>query len=230
MTNGCFIDGRSHDGLRKSLRDEFSAHLLPEPARQPARRSGRRLAPGGRQDLRRWQPRSRGHHPPGQGRHRRRAGQAALPRHRRLPHPRGQAGATGASSPTSAAACRGRRSPRTTRATGSTSATRPSTPSSRSATRASRPNRPCSRRYAHGLSTNRDAWVYNFDSAQRSRTSQATASVYNAQADRFATHAQRHSATKPKDLVDDFIDPDPRKISWSRGLKQRLARRRSSRS
>ena len=78
--------------------------------------------------------------------------------------------------------------------------------------------------YAHGLSTNRDAWVYNFGSEQLLEHLQATASFYNAQATAFATYVQRHPATKPKDLIDAFIDPDPRKISWSRALKQRLAR------
>lgn len=49
---------------------------------------------------------------------------------------------------------------------------------------------------------------------------------YNAQAVAFAKHTRRYPQSKAKDLVDRFIDTDPRKISWSRALKQRLARGR----
>ena len=80
--------------------------------------------------------------------------------------------------------------------------------------------------YALGLSTNRDAWVYNFDADELLRNVRRTAASYNAQAAEFAKHAEKHADRRPSDLVDDFIDTDPRKISWSDGLKQRLARGR----
>ena len=78
--------------------------------------------------------------------------------------------------------------------------------------------------YAHGLSTGRDAWVYNFDSEHLLKHVRATASLYNTQAREFAKHVARHPSAKPKNLVEDFIDKDARKISWTRALKQRLAR------
>ena len=78
--------------------------------------------------------------------------------------------------------------------------------------------------YALGLSTNRDAWVYNFDDKQLLKNVRATATAYNAQAAAFAKHAARHPSPNRKDLVDDFIDTDAGKISWSDGLKQLLAR------
>jgi len=78
--------------------------------------------------------------------------------------------------------------------------------------------------YAHGLSTNRDAWVYNFARNQLLANLRATATAYNQQAAALAELAKRHPTVKPKDLVDDFIDTDARKISWSDRLKQRVAR------
>lgn len=80
------------------------------------------------------------------------------------------------------------------------------------------------RTYAHGLSTNRDAWVYNFDRDALLTNVRAMVANYNSYAVAFARHAKRYPQDKAKNLVEDFIDTDPRKISWSRALKQRLAR------
>ena len=68
--------------------------------------------------------------------------------------------------------------------------------------------------------TNRDAWVYNFDRQVLDENVRATIAAYNLQASSFSALSTRRS----KEAVESFIDRDPRKISWSRGLKQRLTR------
>ena len=78
--------------------------------------------------------------------------------------------------------------------------------------------------YGHGLSTSRDAWVYNFDRNALLANVTRMAGNYNEQRIAFADHAKGHPDSKSSDLVDDFIDVDPHNISWSRALKQRLAR------
>jgi predicted helicase len=79
--------------------------------------------------------------------------------------------------------------------------------------------------YGHGLSTNRDAWVYNFDRDALMATVARMAGNYNQQSIAFANHAKLNPDSRASDLIDDFIDTDARKISWSRALKHRLARR-----
>ena len=160
VTNGGFIDGTPPTACARAW-PTSSATSTPQPARQPARRAGRRLAPGGRQDLRRRQPSAGRHH----------AARQDAP-------PTGQRSfATTTSATTSPAttswhawstsrasrASRGRTSSPTPTATGSTSATPHSTICSYSVTRANSLSRACSSTYALGLSTNRDAWVYSFD-------------------------------------------------------------------
>lgn len=75
--------------------------------------------------------------------------------------------------------------------------------------------------HSYGLVTNRDAWVYNFDRRVLDENVRATILAYNLQASSFSALSTRRS----KEVVESFIDRDPRKISWSRGLKQRLTRR-----
>jgi predicted helicase len=80
------------------------------------------------------------------------------------------------------------------------------------------------RSYGHGLSTNRDAWVYNFARDALLKNVETTVAAYNAQAVGFAKFAKQRPDFRPRDLVDEFIDTDSRKISWSRALKQRLVK------
>lgn len=80
------------------------------------------------------------------------------------------------------------------------------------------------RKYGHGLSTSRDAWVYNFDRNVLMTNVARMAANYNHQRAAFADYSKQRPDSKANDLVDEFIDTDPRQISWSRGLKQRLAK------
>ncbi len=71
--------------------------------------------------------------------------------------------------------------------------------------------------YSLGVSTNRDAWVYNFNRAALTENVQRMIECYNAQTLEWV-------GTKNKSGVnlDDFVDSDPQKISWSEGLKRKL--------
>ncbi|NVM98522.1 type ISP restriction/modification enzyme [Arthrobacter sp. SDTb3-6] len=67
-----------------------------------------------------------------------------------------------------------------------------------------------------GLSTSRDAWVYNSSSTDLLKNVRATASTFN----------QMVSAKKREDLDDGSLDRNPKRISWSAGLMSRLRRER----
>ena len=71
--------------------------------------------------------------------------------------------------------------------------------------------------YSLGVSTNRDAWVYNFNRTSLTENVQRMIRCYNAQTLEWV-------GTKNKSGVnlDDFVDSDPQKISWSEGLKRKL--------
>ena len=71
--------------------------------------------------------------------------------------------------------------------------------------------------YSLGISTNRDAWVYNFNRTSLIENIQRMIRCYNAQTLEWA-------GTKNKSGVnlDDFVDSDPQKISWSENLKRKL--------
>jgi len=71
--------------------------------------------------------------------------------------------------------------------------------------------------YSLGVSTNRDAWVYNFDRDILTENIQSMIKFYNSQTLEWV-------GTKSKSgmNLDDFVDSDPEKISWSEGLKRKL--------
>ncbi|PFG45025.1 putative helicase [Georgenia soli] len=79
--------------------------------------------------------------------------------------------------------------------------------------------------YSQGLQTNRDAWVYNSSTRALKQNVRRTVDAYNAQVDDFTAQTAGMSARDAKSLVDDFIDTDPTKISWSRSLKSSLVKR-----
>ncbi len=72
--------------------------------------------------------------------------------------------------------------------------------------------------YSLGLSTNRDTWVYNFDKHALAKNMQKTIDFYNQQ-------IKDYSNQKEKKSVSEFIDNDPKKISWSSTLKNNFARK-----
>jgi predicted helicase len=70
--------------------------------------------------------------------------------------------------------------------------------------------------YAIGLATNRDAWVYNFDRKEIERNMKRMISFYNEQKNAFTTERKRN----PKIDVEDFVDANAEKISWTRALRR----------
>jgi predicted helicase len=71
--------------------------------------------------------------------------------------------------------------------------------------------------YGRGVATSRDTWVYNFDRDLVSGNIRRMIEVYNA-------HVYKWATLVPKPRVDDYIDNDGRKVSWSRDLKLDLQR------
>lgn len=77
--------------------------------------------------------------------------------------------------------------------------------------------------YSLGVSTNRDAWVYNFDEASLAGAVDRLITFYNAEVDRY----QESCNSKPKSEwpnITSFLNCDPKLISWSDGLKSEAKR------
>jgi predicted helicase len=73
------------------------------------------------------------------------------------------------------------------------------------------------RLYSSGISTDRDAWVYNFSRHTLLQNAKSTLEAYNQQL--FAWHRSAKEAP-----IDEFVIEDSAKISWSRKLKYSLKR------
>jgi len=73
-------------------------------------------------------------------------------------------------------------------------------------------------KYSLGVSTNRDVWVYNFSPASLAHTVQKLIENYNS-------HVYRWDRQSSLSKIDNFIENDPTKISWSSTLKRRLSSR-----
>lgn len=73
--------------------------------------------------------------------------------------------------------------------------------------------------YSSGVKTNRDDWAYNFSKPQISVNMNRMIDFYNRQVKAYA------DAKKSRHVdVEKFIDNDPKKISWTREIKQDLER------
>lgn len=71
--------------------------------------------------------------------------------------------------------------------------------------------------YSLGVSTNRDTWVYNFNTASLTENIQRMIKFYNAQTLEWI--GTKNSAGVN---LDGFVDSDSQKISWSENLKRKL--------
>jgi len=80
--------------------------------------------------------------------------------------------------------------------------------------------------FSMGVVTARDAWAYN--SSKQGVTDNMTRMIafYNAEVQRFDTAHVGLDTKARAAQVDGFIDADPTQISWSRALKQELAKNR----
>lgn len=81
--------------------------------------------------------------------------------------------------------------------------------------------------YSNGVKTQRDAWCYNASKAELAGNMQTTIAFYNHEVARFDDAHNALDASARKAAVDEFIDADPTRISWTRALKQELAKDRT---
>jgi predicted helicase len=77
--------------------------------------------------------------------------------------------------------------------------------------------------YARGVTTARDAWVYDPSKHQLAALVQSTISFYNSELRRFSSAYPDSTAGELVDATDRHITADSKKISWSEGLKRRFA-------
>jgi predicted helicase len=75
--------------------------------------------------------------------------------------------------------------------------------------------------YAIGVSTNRDAWVYNSSTNGIGNSMRRMIEFYNQQKDGFAALL----GTAPRVDIESFIDTNPEKISWTVNLKKDLEKK-----
>jgi predicted helicase len=73
------------------------------------------------------------------------------------------------------------------------------------------------RNYGRGVATCRDTWSYNFNNDYLSENVKLLIETYNE-------HVIKWKEIKNKPNIDNFVINDDKKISWTRGLKQYLAR------
>ncbi|MFN8185210.1 MAG: type ISP restriction/modification enzyme [Candidatus Nanopelagicales bacterium] len=79
--------------------------------------------------------------------------------------------------------------------------------------------------YSRGLATGRDAWLYNFDRQPLASNLERMIAFHNQQVEDYQAHLQQRRADGDNPTpVEQFIDTDPRKISWNRADKADLPR------
>ncbi|MDB5578834.1 MAG: damage-inducible protein [Bradyrhizobium sp.] len=81
--------------------------------------------------------------------------------------------------------------------------------------------------FSRGVATARDAWCYNGSRNVVASNMRAMIDFYNAELDRF--NAAHHNSDRQarEAALDGFINTDPTKISWNRGLKSDLVKGKS---
>ncbi len=76
--------------------------------------------------------------------------------------------------------------------------------------------------YSNGVKTNRDAWVYNFDRNVLTKNIKEMIENYNVEVARWEQRTDRNAN------LDDFVVSDDTKVKWSRDLKAKLKRGRTT--
>ncbi|WGK89266.1 DEAD/DEAH box helicase [Pseudomonas migulae] len=80
--------------------------------------------------------------------------------------------------------------------------------------------------YSSGVKTQRDAWAYNAGKAKLEANMTSMISFYNAEVLRFNQTHQGLDRKGREAVLDGFIDTNAERISWTRALKQELAKNR----
>ncbi|WP_375702435.1 type ISP restriction/modification enzyme, partial [Bartonella sp. AA89HNZF] len=78
--------------------------------------------------------------------------------------------------------------------------------------------------FSCGVVTSRDAWVYNSSHEVLAKNISNMIAFYNSEVKRFNNAYGHVDRRIRKNAVDNFVNTDTRKISWSRALKQDLAK------
>lgn len=81
--------------------------------------------------------------------------------------------------------------------------------------------------YSLGVSTNRDAWVYNANQEKVVTNMRAMIGFYNAEVERLNRAHPGLDRKGREAVLDGFINTDASRISWTRALKQELAKNNS---
>jgi predicted helicase len=82
--------------------------------------------------------------------------------------------------------------------------------------------------YSQGVATKRDAWTNNFSHAGVASNIQSMIDFYNVQLKSFEVSLARHEGKRTAAEVEQFIDLDPKKISWTVNLKDDLRRSKTA--
>ncbi|MFB7761518.1 DEAD/DEAH box helicase [Streptomyces xiamenensis] len=78
--------------------------------------------------------------------------------------------------------------------------------------------------YSPGLQTNRDAWVYSYSEEKLGENVESLIDFYNSQRAGFSAHCETTGIVNPKPVdAENYIDRDPKQISWSSSLISKLA-------
>ncbi len=81
--------------------------------------------------------------------------------------------------------------------------------------------------FSLGVASGRDSWAYNASQAKVQANMTSMIGFYNAEVKRFnAAHPGLDKKAR-EDVLDRFIDTNPERISWTRALKNDLAKNRS---
>ena len=70
--------------------------------------------------------------------------------------------------------------------------------------------------YSMGIAAKRDSWAYNFSKEKLVGNIKSMIDFYNGEVDKYI------NADNKSENIGSFVNNDPRKISWTRGLKTRL--------
>ncbi|WP_180155950.1 type ISP restriction/modification enzyme [Acinetobacter sp. YH12045] len=78
--------------------------------------------------------------------------------------------------------------------------------------------------FSLGVATNRDAWAYNSSKSKLSNNMNEMISFYNSELDRFNKAYPTLDSKSRQEFVNNFVDNNPKHISWTVNLKKELAR------
>jgi predicted helicase len=82
--------------------------------------------------------------------------------------------------------------------------------------------------YSQGVSTKRDAWAHNYSHQEVLSSMRRMINFYNSQLEDFDSWAGESQSKRTISDVEEFIDSDPRKISWTRALKTDLRKSKTA--